>query len=614
MLWVLLPLLLRFRFSAMKTEWAVSDFFPLWQRLGSYLQDVLVWCIAFAVLMPRLRPGRPARRAWAVFTVVTCNIILFIDILDLQCKMALMQPLTFGLLVGSLREARRLSSSLAVFATPRLAWRSTLSFVALDASPLLAVLWGRLSRSLPRRVSGLEIAKAASRATLGAIPILVILAFFLPPQPYQLDGNVLTSWLISDLRRFRAPDVADLADTCDEPARLLGKDDLASGRDPEGAIARGRNVVLFIVETLPYGESSLGDPASDRTPLLRELAQYGPITSRARAQVPYSTKAIYSILTGRYASPTLEVFESEIPRLDSLPRTLHDAGYATAFFSTQFLSWHNVGRQYEAMGFDQVVGADRLKASAAAEGRTLQENSWGVDDREFLASGVVDTLPTDRPFFAVFYNTASHNPYVYDSQERTGTDLERFRRALRYGDDALRGVVDAFRRRGQFDDTVFVVLGDHGEDFIDGKLKVRGCFLSERSVVVPLVIALPGAKAEHAATAGARQIDLVPTLLDLLGIESRVPVQGRSLLAGPPSTPPAYLNGYGACDVSGLVDGATKRIYDGYTGRAESFFVDRDPEELEPGAVLGADKDALITRLRACSQYDERALRSLALE
>jgi hypothetical protein len=608
LMWTLLPLLLGWRFSFLAHEpWVVSAL-PAWRRCGCYLQDVLVWSSIMAVFAPRVREDRWRRRSWSVAAVVSCNVALLLQMLDLQCKAVCLEPLTWRVVVESIQEAGNLYSSIAGFATPRFLWRVAGSLASLNAAPVLWSAWIRASRPLallgkihaPRRL--------APRIALPAVPCLAVTAMALSPQPYQLDGNVLTGPLVASARRLREPTRRDLAARCDQPARPPGS--LPAQTSPWTGIARGRNVVLFVVETLPYAESSLGDPASDRTPLLRELSGYGPIATRARAQVPYSTKAIYSLLTGRYASPSIQVPESRAARLDSLARTLKGAGYYTAFFSTQFLTWQHTGHQYQAMGFDAVLGADDLRSAARAAGRVPRANSWGMDDRELVEGHLLDRLPPDRPFFAVFYNSASHHPYVYQERDRVGTDQERFRRALRYGDDAFRAVVDGLKASNHFDDTLFVMVGDHGERFEGGRTQARGCSLGETSVVVPLVIALPGAASARREVTDARQIDVVPTVIDLLGLQSDMPVQGRSILSSQVDATPIYLNGYGGCETFGLVGGTTKFHYDAATGVVESFDLMRDSLE-QHGTVLadGPERTALVERMEACAQYDEDALR-----
>jgi phosphoglycerol transferase MdoB-like AlkP superfamily enzyme len=568
------------------------------------LQDILVWSSMMAVFVPRIREDLGGRRSWSVAAVVSCNIALLLQMLDLQCKAVCLEPLTWRVVIESLREAGKLYSSIAGFATPKFVCRVAGSLVSLNAAPVLLSAWIGASRPVALLGKIRAPRRLARRVVLPAVPCLAVTAMALHPQPYQIDGNVLTGALVATARRLREPTRRDLSARCDQPASVPAQ------TSPWTGIARGRNVVMFVVETLSYAESSLGDPATDRTPLLRELSEYGPIATRARAQVPYSTKAVYSLLTGRYASPSLQVPESRAARLDSLARTLREAGYYTAFFSTQFLTWQHTGHQYQAMGFDAVLGADDLRSAARAAGRALRANSWGVDDRELVEGGLLDRLPSDRPFFAVFYNSASHHPYVYEERNRVGTDQERFRRALRYGDDAIRAVVDQLRALHHFDDTLFVMVGDHGETFEGGRTQARGCFLGETSLVVPLVIALPGAASARRDVTDARQIDVVPTVIDLLGLKPDTPVQGRSILGPQVDTTPIYLYGYGACETFGLVDGTTKFRYDAETGVAESFDLKLDSLE-QHGTVLadGPAKTALVERMEACAQYDENALR-----
>src|SRR5204863_607648 len=129
----------------------------------------------------------------------------------------------------------------------------------------------------------------------------------------------------------------------------------------------------------------------------------------------------------------------------------------------------------------------------------------------------------------------------YPGHSRADGDYQRYLHSLRYGDQAMQAVFEALARAGHADDTLFVLLGDHGENVSAGQYTVRGCLLAEVEHVVPLVFALPSAGVAPLAPAGAREIDVAPTILDLVGVAPDAPAQGRSLLDGGPA-PAAYIN------------------------------------------------------------------------
>jgi membrane-anchored protein YejM (alkaline phosphatase superfamily) len=239
-----------------------------------------------------------------------------------------------------------------------------------------------------------------------------------------------------------------------------------------------------------------------------------------------------------------------------------------------------------------------------------------VNDEELL-EGILTELPGDRPFFAVLYSASTHHPYVCKEPALSGEALahRRFQCALRSSDDVLRRLVEQLKERGMFSNTVIVVVGDHGENFEDGRFLPRGCTMTDAELSAPLVVAAPGLSARALPRGdrtldvpGARQIDIVPTVVDLLGLLSDTPVQGRSLLSGEAS-PVAYVNSFGACDVAGLVEGDTKYLYNFETGEAWSFNLGTKSTESSAAPVHLNARPELRARLESCSGYNEAQVR-----
>lgn len=586
----LLPLLVAWKLTLFRqgvhlhVRWIMS---PL-ERAACTAQDVLAWgLVAVAAALALRRWGRRA----LVPVVAACNVVLFLHLADVRCKQVLYQPFGWETLAEAAREAGVARSSLGLFFGPGFTLMALASFAFLN----LPLVWRGQARP------GRDLLPAASALVLLLAPSVVLLG---RPKPYHLDANVLTGWAVDGLRR--PPERA--TGRFDQAARILGASDLSHLRPGASPLASGKNVVLFVAESLGWTASSLGESALETTPFLRALAQGALIVAPSRVQVASSTKSIFTLLTGRYANPHLELLESTAVRHDSLARTLRDAGYFTAFVTSQHLGFQNSGRQYRAMGFDRLIGAEELIARARRAGRSPRlSGSWGVDDRE-LAGAVEALLPAGRPFFLVVYNVASHHPYEYPGFPPDADDYRRYLAALRYGDDALAVVANTVRARGHADDTVFIMTGDHGENVTPGRYTVRGCLLAEIEHLVPLVVALPVPASAPLTVAGARHLDVAPTILDLLGIAPRVPMQGRSLLAGG-APPAAYINSYGRCEVTGVVEGGKKVVHDRRLGRA--WTVDLSSENADDQALPldPATTRVLADRLAAFATYNESELR-----
>jgi arylsulfatase A-like enzyme len=174
-----------------------------------------------------------------------------------------------------------------------------------------------------------------------------------------------------------------------------------------------------------------------------------------------------------------------------------------------------------------------------------------------------------------------------------------------WADDNLGAIVELLRARGLLERTVLVVLSDHGEEIFDHGRLLHGQSVYAELARVPLLFRLPGATgAGTRVTAPVTLVDLVPTLLDLLGAEAELrdpALRGRSLrplmagteagaeeprvasvrierefgFAGPPDL--------GNVNVA-VVEGAWKGIWNLELGRFELYRTNEDPGETQDRA------------------------------
>ncbi|MCA9580024.1 MAG: sulfatase-like hydrolase/transferase, partial [Myxococcales bacterium] len=109
----------------------------------------------------------------------------------------------------------------------------------------------------------------------------------------------------------------------------------------------------------------------------------------------------------------------------------------------------------------------------------------------------------------------------------------RYDGELRYVDDQLARLLAALEARGLDEDTLVVVTSDHGEDMGEhGVWFSHGWTLFDPALHVPLVLALPGGLPEGRRYEDLVQsVDVLPTVLALLGREHGAPTQGRDLRA-----------------------------------------------------------------------------------
>jgi choline-sulfatase len=346
-----------------------------------------------------------------------------------------------------------------------------------------------------------------------------------------------------------------------------------------------RHLVLVTIDTLRADRLGCYGDRSVDTPHLDALARDGARATDASVQVPLTRPSHVTLLSGLYpaehgirdnVAPSLR---EDVP---TLAERLKGAGFSTAGFVSSIVLSRQSGL---ARGFDTFsdhfdVGADDARFLNTIQRRgdipTAEATSWLEAQR-------------GSRLFLWLHLYDPHEPYE---------PPEPF--ASRYADrpydgevawsDELVGRLDAtLARLGIRGETLLVVTSDHGEGLGDHGEAVHGYFVYESTLAVPLLFRGPGIAAGRRVNATARSIDLVPTVLDLLGVRppASAHLSGRSLAAalrGGPE-PPAEatyaesltpLLHFGWSDLRALRDGRFKYIL---APRPELYDVRDDPSE-----------------------------------
>src|SRR5215218_8883142 len=250
------------------------------------------------------------------------------------------------------------------------------------------------------------------------------------------------------------------------------------------------------------------------TPNIQRLADQGLLFRQAFAAAPTCSPSRAALLTGRWphANGMLGLahrgFALEDPR-QHLQHTLRDAGYWTAMVGEQ-----HVSADPDDLGYDRVVDADTSHAHDVAPATVAL-----LRDRPrqpfFLSVGFFET---HRDYFeptSVRDALYSIPPSNLPDSPVTRRDMAAFKQSAR-----------ALDEQDLADDTIVILTTDHGLPFPGGKST-----LSDRGLGVMLIVRGPGGfHGGRVNDALASQIDIFPTLCDLIGLEPPTHLQGRSLV------------------------------------------------------------------------------------
>jgi arylsulfatase A-like enzyme len=226
-----------------------------------------------------------------------------------------------------------------------------------------------------------------------------------------------------------------------------------------------------------------------------------------------------------------------------------------------------------------------------------------------MVDAMVDFVGRERnaPFFLMAWTTQTHHPYEMSPgvpeldllKEHTPDDWElgHYLNVIHETDHQLARVFDAVRRAGLDQDTLIVVVGDHGQAFgyPHENIYIQGRTAYEEDVRVPLLFWFPrGYPTPLRSKSIAGHVDLAPTIAEMAGVPAAPEWQGRSLLD---DRQPHRAYFYVAEDsfTLGVREGSWKYIYDLRDGTEELYDLDRDPDEQHN---LAASQPELGSRLR----------------
>ncbi|MFT5284763.1 MAG: arylsulfatase A-like enzyme [Planctomycetota bacterium] len=328
------------------------------------------------------------------------------------------------------------------------------------------------------------------------------------------------------------------------------------------------NLVVYVIDTLRADHLSTYGSRNPTSPRIDKLAEEGFRFDQFYAIAPWTRPTTASILTGYYPDWHGMGWELPLPfSLETMAESLAKSGYST---------WAAVANPQ--------VGGPTLQFSQGFH-RFVDHTGIGVpsDGKRAATSRQLNStvLPWlaangDEPFFLYLHSLDPHTPYAPppDAEAPFGRGYRgpMFEQSLRrkqllasadeigeadvayiedvydneilYQDRQIGVLLDALEQHGLMEETIFLVLSDHGEEFRDHDDWNHGYRMWEELLRVPLIVWLPERERTR-LNATARvipevvsQVDLLPGLMELLQIKDDFPRQGRSwlpLLNGEPA-------------------------------------------------------------------------------
>ena len=327
----------------------------------------------------------------------------------------------------------------------------------------------------------------------------------------------------------------------------------------------GLNVLLISIDTLRADALGAYGRASAETPWIDRLAQGGARFERAHAHNVVTLPSHANLLSGEYPlahgvrDNSGFRFPADRPTLAAI---LKARGYRTAAFVSSFALDSRFGLD---AGFD--VYDDRLGGAATRTAFLLPERR-GAETVEAAARWIA--AQGDARVFCFVHLNEPHFPYQPPEPFAARFPREPYQGEVAAADAALEPLLKPILEAGDRGRTLVVVTSDHGEALGDHGEQTHGIFAYEATLRVPLILYAPRLFAPTVVRTAVRHVDVVPTVLDLLGQEPSAENAGGSLLSlvaggsSPPTT--SYFEALssslnqGWAPLRGVIDGDLKYV------------------------------------------------------
>jgi arylsulfatase A-like enzyme len=517
-----------------------------WEKFSYYRADLLVtFLLAPLVLLLVSRYLLPNRWRTAFFVLLSLGItvVLYLELssFDAAGEFLSITVMSAAIQWGILHDRS------AIF--------TTLRFTPLAGIVgLTAILTGwRLLVNWRRRIGGNSIMGSrwyfAPVAVLSGLSAMTMVAWASPFATTPFHKNSL-GWVLRSLANHTDDQTLEFSvlhgPELQNRYRAMASFTPAAQDARYWAKAKGCNVLFFALETAPARVLPADGDLSD-FPNLRRLRERSLVGVSHYTTFPATHQALFSILSSWYPSTAATNLETRQPDLavPGLIATLSELGYDTAFFGPFNFEGLPDAEMYKSLGFQRQVyppnetGNSDFFSTFDSNQSARTRMALDVASVNLLKRDMERDLSQGRQFAYLIEPEVSHGPWADLQEGGKEKNVERRgRNILQIPDQFLGEIMEVLERHNQLENTVIVVVGDHGiRDAIEDPNLPSGV-IDDYSFHVPLLIYAPKAL-EHSQNIPyiTSHIDIAPTVRSLLGIE-----QGKSFEQGTPVWDPDLVN------------------------------------------------------------------------
>ncbi|MFD3446570.1 LTA synthase family protein [Microbacteriaceae bacterium 4G12] len=296
--------------------------------------------------------------------------------------------------------------------------------------------------------------------------------------------------------------------------------------------AKGKNVIVVSLESTQSFLINSKVNGQEVTPFLNQFAKESYYFENFFHQTGQgkTSDAEFLVDTSLYPLDRGSVFFTHASNeYVATPEILHEQGYYTAVFHANNATFWNRNMMYPALGYDRYYNELDYKITPDTK------LGWGLKDKEYFDQSVDMMKNIKQPFYTRFLTLTNHFPFKYDNSTKliepynSGDEtLDNYFVTARYMDEALKHFIDRLKETGIYDNSIIVFYGDH-YGISENHNRAMAQFLEKPEITTfdrmnlqrtPLFIHVPGQTKGETISKVAGEIDVKPTILNLLGVDN----------------------------------------------------------------------------------------------
>ena len=295
-------------------------------------------------------------------------------------------------------------------------------------------------------------------------------------------------------------------------------------------IAENKNVIIVTLESLQsfvINETLYGE---EITPFLNQLIEDSYYFENFYHQTEQgkTSDSEFIMENSLYPLPSgAAYFTHSSNTLHSTPKILAKENYTSAVFHANEGTFWNRDAMYESIGIDHFYDDEAYEVT--------EHNSvgWGLKDKEFFEQSMKYLTNLPEPYYARMLTLTNHHPFELDAEDATigqyhsnSKTVNQYFQTVRYLDESLEEFFALLKESGVYDNSIIILMGDH-YGISNYHSRAMAMFLGKDDLTaydeiqlqrVPFFVHIPGVDGEIISKPTG-QIDVKPTILDLLGVE-----------------------------------------------------------------------------------------------